>query len=85
MGNTTMRADEVCNFNFFQSLLLMMVLRCFNLPSIPPPTRGRKKESKVEKWTCLEIVLWNKSHLVRKSAVQFTGQQGQLDPLANTS
>ena len=51
-----------------------------------PPTRGSGKERIWGKWTCLErffgatpiCVVW-------KSAVQFTGQHRQLDPLANTS
>ena len=33
-----------CNFHFFQTLFLMMVLKCFNLPCNPPPTRGSGKE-----------------------------------------
>ena len=61
---------------------LIRVLKCFNLPSSPPPTRGSGKERIWGKWTCLErffgatpiCVVW-------KSAVQFTGQQWQLDPL----
>jgi hypothetical protein len=51
----------------------MMVLKCFNLPCNPPPTRGRVKERIWVTWTCLErffgatpiCVVW-------KSAVQFT-------------
>jgi hypothetical protein len=54
----------------------MRVLKCFNLPSNPPPTRGSGKE-RIQvggKWTCLErffgavpvCVVW-------KLAVQFTG------------
>jgi hypothetical protein len=58
------------NCNFFQCLLLKMVLKCFNLPSNPPSTRGSGKE----------MVLWSKSHLHcqeiispdLKSAVQST-------------
>jgi hypothetical protein len=46
-----------CKFNFFQSLLLMMVLKGFNLPSSPPPTRGNGKERLWGKWTCLETIL----------------------------
>ena len=41
----------------------MMVLKCFNLPSSPPPTRGSEKERMWGKWTCLEMVLWSNSHL----------------------
>jgi hypothetical protein len=54
---------ESCNFNFFQSLLLMMVLNDFNLLSSPPSTTGSGKERIWGKWTCLEIVLWSKFHL----------------------
>ena len=50
-------------FNFFQNLFLMMVLKCFNLPSSPPPTRGSGKERIQGKWTCLGIVLWSNFHL----------------------
>jgi hypothetical protein len=128
-----------------------MVLKCFNLPSSPPPTRCSEKKRKVikiwgkwpgvvahainpstreaeaggflssrpawstkwvpgrtrlyretlswktknkqtkkkiwGKWTCLEIVLWSKSHLhcqeINSSVHRI--QQWQLDPLANTS
>ena len=64
----------------------MVVLKLFSLPFNPPPTRGSGKERIQGKWTCLErffgatpvCVVW-------KSAVQFTGQQQQLDPFANTS
>jgi hypothetical protein len=31
-------------FDFFQNLFLIMVFKCFNLPSSPPPTRGSGKE-----------------------------------------
>ena len=64
----------------------MVVLKRFNLSCSPLPTRGIGKERIWGKWTCLErffgatliCVVW-------KSAVQFTGQQQQLNPLANTS
>lgn len=49
--------------NFFQNLLLVRVLKCFNLPSSPPPCRGNGKESIQKKWTCLEMVLWSNSHM----------------------
>jgi hypothetical protein len=42
---------------------LKMGFKCFNLPSSPPPTRGSGKERIWGKWTCLEMVLWSKSHL----------------------
>jgi hypothetical protein len=75
-----------CIFNFFQNLFLMMVLKCFHLPFSPPPTRGSGEERIWGKWTCLErffraipvCIVW-------KSEVQFTGQQQQLDPLADPS
>jgi hypothetical protein len=41
----------------FQNLLLMMVLKYFNLPCSSPLTRGSGKEriqGLGEKWTCLE-------------------------------
>jgi hypothetical protein len=57
------RLLETCNFNFFQTLFLMMVLKCFNLPSSPPPTRGSGKERIQGKWTCLEMILWRNSCL----------------------
>lgn len=41
----------------------MTVLKRFNLPSSPPPTRGSGKERIQGKRTCLEIVLWSRSHL----------------------
>jgi len=57
----------------------MGVLKHFNLPFSPPPTRGSGRERIREKRTYLKMVVaW-------KSAVQFTGQQQQLDPLTNTS
>jgi hypothetical protein len=61
---------EECNFNFFQILLLMKVLKFFNLPCSPTST----KERILGKWTCLERLfgatpVW----VVWKSAVQFTG------------
>jgi hypothetical protein len=33
-----------CNFNFFQNLFLMMVLKYFNLPFSLPPTKGSGEE-----------------------------------------
>jgi hypothetical protein len=62
-----------------------MFLKGFNLPFSLLPTRDSGKERIRQKWTCFErffgaapiCVVW-------KSAVQFTGQQWQLSPLANT-
>jgi hypothetical protein len=33
-----------CRLKFFWNLILITVLKCFNLPSSPPPTRGSGKE-----------------------------------------
>ena len=41
----------------------MMALKCFNLPSSLPPTRGSGKGRIQGKWACLEMVLWSKSYL----------------------
>jgi hypothetical protein len=44
----------------------MIVLKHFNLPCSPPPTRGSGQERIwvcVGKWTCLEKVLWSNCHL----------------------
>jgi hypothetical protein len=50
-------------YNYFQCLFLMMVLKHFKLPSSPLLTRGSRKERIQEKWACLEMALWSKSHL----------------------
>ena len=47
----------------FQSLLLVMVFKCFNLPFSSPPTRGIGKKSIRRKWSCLEKKFGEKSHL----------------------
>jgi hypothetical protein len=50
----------------FSEPTLIRVLKCFNLPSSPPPTSGsgKKKVTGIQgNWTCLEIVLWSKSNL----------------------
>jgi len=64
----------------------MMVLKCVNLLSSPPPTRGNGKEriwgrGPVEKWFFGATLIC----IVRKSAVQFIGQWQQLNPLTKTS
>jgi hypothetical protein len=75
-----------CNFNFFQRLFLVMVLKCVNLPSSTSPMRGSGKERIQRNRTCLERVFGAMPIcVVRKVAVQFTGQWWQLDPLTNTS
>jgi hypothetical protein len=38
------REPSSFHFNFFQNLFLMMVLKFFNLPFSPPPTRSSGKE-----------------------------------------
>ena len=68
-----MKLEVKSNFNLFQILFLMMVLKRCNLPCSSVPTRGSGKERIWGKWTCLErffgampvCVVW-------KSAVQFT-------------
>lgn len=63
-----------------------MVLKRFHLPCSPPPSRSSGKKGFWGKWTCLEKVLWSSSHLhCQEISSQFTGQQWQLDALANTS
>jgi hypothetical protein len=47
----------------FSKPTLIRVLKCFNLPSSPPPTRGSGKERLIRQrkmWTCLEIFLWGR-------------------------
>jgi hypothetical protein len=83
-----MRTEKyhICVTLIFQNLFLMMVLKCFILPFSPPPTKGSGKGRIQGKWTCLEMVLGaSPICVVRKLAVQFTGQQWQLDPLGRTS
>lgn len=63
-----------------------MVFKRFHLPCSPPPSRSSGKKGFWGKWTCLEKVLWSSSHLhCQEISSQFTGQQWQLDALANTS
>ena len=50
-------------FIFFKALFLMMVLKCFNFPCSPPPTRGSGKARIQWKWTYLGKVLWSNSYL----------------------
>ena len=52
------------NFNFFQILFLMVVLKHFNLPCSPPPTRGSRKERMGEgEVDQFRKVLWSNSCL----------------------
>jgi hypothetical protein len=74
------------NFNSFKRLFLMMVLKHFNIPCSPPPTRGSGKERIQGKWTCLErffgatpiCVVWKsaarstRKHLTDTPAVQLS-------------
>jgi len=72
-----------------QNLLLIRVLKCFNVPSSPPPTRGNGKEKLIEQrrlWTSLEISLWSKSNLHCQgiSSSVHTHQQQHHNPFINT-
>lgn len=62
-----------------------MVLKCFNLPSSPPPTRGSGKERIQVKWTCLEMVLWRKSCLHCQEISSSVHWPAAAAPLENTS
>jgi hypothetical protein len=75
--------------DFFQNLLLIRVLQCFNHLSSSPPTSDGGKERLIEQrrmWTCLEIVLWSKHslHCQEISSSVFMNQQWPLNPLAST-
>ena len=37
--------SNICSFNFFQTLVFMRFLKCFNLPFSLPLTRGSGKQS----------------------------------------
>jgi hypothetical protein len=67
----------------------MMVLKHFNLPSSPSPTRGSGKERLLGyggSGPVLKLFFGvNPICIVRKPALQFTGQHQQLNLLANTS
>jgi hypothetical protein len=65
----------------FQILFLTMVLKCFNLPWSPPPSRGSGKGRLWGKWTYLER-FFGATHIcvVYKSAVQFTSLQAAATP-----
>jgi hypothetical protein len=63
---------------------LISVLKCFNCPSILPPTRGSGEEGLIGQrtmWTCLEIVLWGESslHCQDTSSSVHVNQQQQLN------
>jgi hypothetical protein len=60
---TKCKSLEAPHCNFFQILLLMMVLKCFNIPCSPPPTRGSGEERLWEKWDLFTKVLWSNSCL----------------------
>jgi hypothetical protein len=73
--------------NLFKHQFLMMVLKYFNIPFSPPEVVEKKGYGwGGGKWTCLETFFGTTPIcIVWKSTVQFTGQQQQLDPLANTA
>ena len=63
--------------------------KCFNLISDHPQPKilGRKVIRIWRQWTCLEIVLWNKSNLHCQdiSSLVHMNEQQQLNPLTNAS
>jgi hypothetical protein len=68
----------------------MVVLKHFNLPASPPPTRGSGKERiQCSRWRDGLVEKWffgvTPVCIVRGSSVQFPGLQWHLDPLANIS
>jgi hypothetical protein len=63
----------------FLSLLLIRVFKCFNVCSIPPPTRGSGKERLIEQGGCGHDLCDQEI-----SSLVYMNQQWQLDPLANT-
>jgi hypothetical protein len=65
----------------------MMVVKHFNLPCSPPPSRGSgEKKGFWERGPVLRLFFGaNSICVVRRAAVQFTGPQRQLSSLTNTS
>ena len=77
------------DFNFSKPILIR-VLKCFNIHSSPPFTRGSRKEGlrvQGRVWTCLWIVLWCKSNLSCQdiSSSIHRKQKQQLSPLTNAT
>lgn len=78
---------HLCTFKFFKAHFQTMALKHFNLPSSPPSTRGSRKEQITG-----EVDLFKSGSLEQIPSVlsgnqqfQFTGQQPQINPLANIS
>jgi hypothetical protein len=71
----------------FSKPTLIRVLKCFNLPSSPPPIRGSGKERLIGQrrmWSCLEMVLWWRfQSLLSGSVDQFT-RISSGNPLPNS-
>ena len=63
---------------YFSKPTLISVLKCFNLPSSPPPTRGHGKERLMgqrKMCTHLEIVLWGRFQSSLSGYHQFTSHK----------
>jgi hypothetical protein len=52
----------------------MVFPKLFNLPPIPPTTRGSGKERILGIWTCLEMFLWSKSRLHCQKNQKFSSE-----------
>jgi len=80
--------SDKCKLNFLK-LILISVLKCFNLLSSPSPTRGSGKQRLIGQrrmWSCSELVLWGETNLCCQgiNSLVHTNQQRWLDLLANT-
>ena len=80
-------SSSPCNYSFFQTLFLVIVVTHVNLSCSPPPTRGNRRERIQGKWSSSKL-LWNKSCLccleISSSVYRLAGSSS-LDPHANTS
>ena len=59
------RKAIICMLRLFIPTI-MRVFRCFNLPSRLPPTKGSRNLrliGQMERWTNLEMILWDDSNL----------------------
>ena len=54
---------KIFSFSFFQTLFLMMVLKCFNFLFSPPPTRSCGKERMGQGVDLFWKATWSNSHL----------------------